>query len=259
MGREMTDEPTLEEIKLAKRVNELDEAATRPQIASGGLLSAAAHFVLNRVSRPVFSSVLVVFIAYHGWEAINTAQQLRADLDTKRAQAGQMSAQADAANARIRDSNVLTAQMQADLEKLQAQARSVEADAAAQNHNLDGQTVRLRTVRAELETVQQQARATKADADAQNEIINGGPMRLQTMRAELAQIRADSDQARADADAATQTINGIPVAVAQKRADVAAAEAQAKDAVAGVKLMFRAAMNPGQTAVDAMNAAWPWK
>jgi hypothetical protein len=250
----MANEPSKKELELAARVNELDDAVLRPAVAGSGLLAAAVNFLLGRVSRGIMSSLLIVVIAYHGWEAFNSSQQLTADLQIKTAEAGKMIVEAKAITAKTGETTLRFAALQADLEKTQQQAMAAKADADAQNAIIDGASVRLRTLQAELDKVQQQAAAAKADADAQNQIIDGAPMRLVTLRAELEKTRADAQQAKADADAQTQIIDGMTMAVAQERADVAALEGEAKKEVAQVRLYMSIGIDPGGVAGRAMDA-----
>ncbi len=137
----------------------------------------------------IMTAALTIFIAYHGWTALNSAQQLVADLQTKRAEAGQAIAEANALNGKA-----------------------------------GYETMARATLEAELKKTQEQAAAARADADAQNAVINGASMRLATIRAELEKTQAEAAQAKADADAQNQTIDGLPAAVAQKKAEVETAE-----------------------------------
>ena len=54
----MTGEPTEKELKLAARVNELDDAAARPALGDGGLFAAAVKFLMSRVSRGMMAAAL---------------------------------------------------------------------------------------------------------------------------------------------------------------------------------------------------------
>ena len=200
----MSNEPTEKELKLAARVNELDDAAARPALGDGGLFAAAVKFLMSRVSRGMMAAALSIFIAFHAWEAFNEAQQWMSELQTKRAEAGKAIAEANGLNAMAGNSTVARATLEAELSKTQEQAAAAEADAAAQN-----------------------------------EIINGASMRLQTLRAEIEKTKAEADAAKAEADAQTQLIDGMPAVVAQKKAEVETDEAAVVKEIEADKFLVR--------------------
>jgi chromosome segregation ATPase len=189
----MADKITDKELKLAERVDDLSDAAARPVIGGGGLLAAAANFLMQRVSRGLMMAALTIFIAYHGWEAYNGSLQALADLQTKRAEAGTAIAEANALNAKTKAGTLALANMKAELDRLQ-----------------------------------QQAAETQAKADADNTIINDQSVKLQTIRAEIDKTKAEAQAARVEADAQLQKINGLSANVAQKKAEVETAEAEAQ-------------------------------
>jgi DNA repair exonuclease SbcCD ATPase subunit len=198
----MSNEPTEKELKLAVRVNKLEDAAVQPALGDGGLFASAVKFLMSRVSRGMMAAALSIFIAFHAWEAFNESQQLRAELQTKRAEAGKMIAEAVALNAMSGNGTVARATLEAELQKTQEQAATAAADAAAQN-----------------------------------EVVNGASMRLQTLRAEIAKTQAEADAAKAEADAQTQSIDGMPAAIAQKKAEVETAETDVAKAIEGFKTL----------------------
>jgi chromosome segregation ATPase len=200
----MADEPTEKELKLAARVNELDDAAAQPVLGDGGLFAAAVKFLMSRVSRGMMAAALSIFIAFHAWEAINEAQQSMSELQTKRGEAGKAIAEANALNAMIGNTTIARATLEAELKKTQEQAAAAEADAAAQN-----------------------------------EIVNGASIRLQTLRAEIEKTRAEADAAKAEADAQTQIIDGLPANVAQKKAEVETAESEVAKKITTYKYVVR--------------------
>ncbi len=200
----MTGEPTEKELKLAARVNELDDAAAQPVLGDGGLFAAAVKFLMSRVSRGMMAAALSIFIAFHAWEAINEAQQSMSELQTKRAEAGKAIAEANALNAMTGNTTIARATLEAELKKTQEQAAAAEADAAAQN-----------------------------------EIVNGASMRLQTLRAEIEKTKAEADAAKAEADAQMQIIDGLPAAVAQKKAEVETAEAKVQSEIETHRLLVK--------------------
>lgn len=202
----MSNEPTEKELKLAARVNELGDAAARPTLGDGGLFAAAVKFLMSRVSRGMMAAALSIFIAFHAWEAFNELQQLTAELQTKRAEAGKMIAELVALNGMSGNGTVARATLEAELQKTQEQAAAAAADAAAQN-----------------------------------EIVNGASMRLQTLRAEIAKTQAEADAAKAEADAQTQSIDGMPAAIAQKKAEVETQEENVKGEVESHKLIVQQA------------------
>jgi hypothetical protein len=193
----MSDKITENELKLADRVNELSDAAARPVVGGGGLLPAAANFLMRRVSRGMMTTALVVFIAFQGFEAFNGVVQAMADLQAKRAEVGTTIAEAEALNTKV-----------------------------------DGETVAVRSMKAEIDRLEQQAAATQAEANAQNTIIEDGTIKLQTLRAEITKTKAEAQAAKVEADAQTQLINGMPAAVAQKQAEVETAEADLEGKIA---------------------------
>jgi hypothetical protein len=205
----MADNITDKELKLAERVNDLSDAAARPVIGGGGLLAAAANFLMQRVSRGLIMAGLTIFIAYHGWEAYNGSLQALADLQTKRAEAGTIIAEATALNAKTKTGTLALANMKVELDRLQ-----------------------------------QQAAETQAKADADNTIINDESVKLQTIRAEIDKTKAEAQAARVEADAQLQKINGLPAAVAQKKAEVETAEGEAKAKIEAHKFMVKTAIDP---------------
>lgn len=200
----MADEITEKELKLAARVNELSDAAERPVVTGGGLLSAASNFLMRRVSRGIMTAFLVVFSFYHGWEAYNGSLQNLADLQKKRAEAG-----------------------------------SAIAEATALNAKTDRETLALGGMRAELVKLEQEAAAAQAEADAQNTVIGEASVKLQTLRAEIDKTRAEAQAAQVEADAQLQKIDGLPAAVQQKKAEVETAEAEAVAEIQRHKLVVQ--------------------
>src|SRR5580704_10044553 len=97
----MADKITDKELKLADRVNELSDAAARPVVTGGGLFAQAVNFLMRHVSRGIITTALIVFIAYHGFEAFNGAVQAMADLQAKRAEVGTTIAEAEALSTKI--------------------------------------------------------------------------------------------------------------------------------------------------------------
>jgi hypothetical protein len=197
----MSNEPTKKELKLAERVNELDDAALQPALGDGGLFASAVKFLMSRVSRGMMAAALSIFIAFHAWEAFNESQQLVAELQNKDAEAN----------------------------KTGIEARSL-------NEKLQGMTMEQATRLAEMREIQGKADTAQAEADAATHSVAGVSARLAQLRAELQQKQADAKNAKLDADAATDKLDGVDVALVQKRADVSAAESEAKKKIAKVRL-----------------------
>ena len=80
----MSQKPTDSELKLAAKVNELEDGAMPPIVSGGGLLVAAVNFLLGKVSRGIMTLCLSLFIAYQSWQAFNSSQQLFNELQSKR-------------------------------------------------------------------------------------------------------------------------------------------------------------------------------
>jgi hypothetical protein len=203
-GATMSDNITDKELKLADRVNELSDAAARPVVTGGGLFAQAVNFLMRRVSRGMMTTALIVFIAYHGFEALNGAVQAMADLQGKRAEVGTTIAEAESLNTKV-----------------------------------DGETVIVRSMKAEIDRLEQQAAATQAEADAQNASIGDGTIKLQTLRAEIAKTKAEAQEAKAQADAQMMIVNNMPVAAAQKKADVALLMGEVQKEVQGFRIMMQ--------------------
>jgi hypothetical protein len=155
----MAEKPNERELALAARVNELSDADAAPTIASVGIFALVVDFLKRRVTRGVMAVALLVFIAYHGWAAFNDSQQSMADLQTKRAEAGQM-----------------------------------EAEAAAINSNASGGSMQLETLLAQIGKTQAEADQAKADADAQTQLINGMPVAVAQEQANVAAAEAEAQQ-----------------------------------------------------------------
>ncbi len=204
----MNEKVTDKELELAARANDLNDAAARPIVAGGGLLSAAANFLMQRVSRGLMMAALTVFIAYHGWEAYNGSLQALADLQTKRAEAGTAIAEATALRAQTKAGTLALANMKAELERLQ-----------------------------------QQAAETQAKADADNTVINNQTVKLQTIRAEIDKTKADAQTARVEANAQMQMIDNMPAATAQKKAEVETLEQKVRNSIENHHLMVQMAID----------------
>ncbi len=200
----MTTSPTEDELKLATRVNDLEDQAAQPVLGDGGLFAAAVKFLMSRTSRGMTAAALSIFIAFHAWVGFNQSQQLMAQLQIK-------SAEADKA----------------------------AAEAIALKSITGGSTIARATLEAELKKTQELAAAAEADAAAQNAIINGASMRLQTLRAEIQKTRAESDAAKFEADAQMQIIDGLPAAIAQKKAEVETAESAVAKEIETDKFLVR--------------------
>jgi chromosome segregation ATPase len=231
----MKNQPTPKELDLAGRVHDLDDAASRPKIAGGGLLAEAFNFVTAHVPRRLVAVALVVFLSYHAWDYYNRAQQMVAQLEAKRAEAVQTQTDADAQNAATNGESVRSATIRAELARLEADAATAKAEAEAQSAIVEDKTARLATLQAELEKTQAEAARVRADAAAQGARRNGDTLRFATLTAELAKTEADAAKARAEADAQNQVIDGMPLAVAQKKAEVETAEAQAGAKIQSLK------------------------
>jgi hypothetical protein len=199
----MSDKITDKELKLADRVNELSDAAARPVVTGGGLFAQAVNFLVRRVSRGIMTTALIVFIAYHGFEAFNGALQGMADLQGKRAEVG-----------------------------------ATIAEEKALNTKVDGETVAVRTMKAEIDRLEQQAAATQAQADAENAKIGNGTVSLQKLRAEIAKTKAEAQEAKAQADAQMMIVNDMPINVAQKKADVALLLGEVQKEVQSFRIMM---------------------
>jgi hypothetical protein len=198
----MQTEPTSKELGLAERANELEDAASRPKIAGGGLLADAINFVTAHVPPKLITAALVVFLAYHAWDYFNRAQQMVAQLEAKRAEAAQVQADADAQNAKIKDESLKLATVRAELAKTQADAATAKAEAAAQGARRSGDTVRLATLTAELAKTQADAAKAQAEADAQTQLIGG-------MQLSVLQKQAEVETAEAEARAKIQNLRNI--------------------------------------------------
>jgi cell division protein FtsB len=192
----MSGDITDKELELAAKVNDLSDAAARPVVTGGGLFAQAGNFLMRRVSRGIITAVLMVFIAYHGWEAFNGSQQALAKLKSTRADAGAAVAKATALNTR---------------------------------------TMALDNKRAEIEKLKQQAAAIQVEADAQRTIVGDSTVKLQTLRAEISKTKAEAQAAKIEADAQMQIIGNMPANVAQKKAEVETLEEKAKAIIAALK------------------------
>ena len=191
----MGQEPTQDEVDLAKRINDLEGKAARPVIAGEGAVVAALNFINSLVPKWLITTTIAVFLAFHAWDYYNKAQQV-------------------------------AAQTQA----VEAEAAQVSVDAAAQGEIIDSESLRAKTLEAELAKTQAEAAQTRAEADALNKKIGDGSLRLQTVEAELAKTQAEAATAKAEADAQSQLLEGLPVRVQQLQAEVIKAEADARSA-----------------------------
>jgi cell division protein FtsB len=181
----MSDKITENELKLADRVNELSDAAARPVVMGGGLFAQAANFLMRRVSRGIMTTALIVFIAYHGFEAFNGAIQAMADLQQKRAEVGTATAEAKALNAKIAGDSVALATMKNEIDKLEQQAAEVQAKADADNTFMGDATIKLQSIRAEIDKTKAEAKSAKTEADAQLQMIDGLSVAVQQKKAEV--------------------------------------------------------------------------
>jgi hypothetical protein len=159
----MADEPNKRELALAARVNELEDADAAPTVAGVGMFSLAVNFLMRRVTKEIMTIALLMFIAYHGWAAFNDSQQSTADLQTKRAEAGQMEAEAAAINSNAGGGSMQLETLLAQISKTQAEADQAKADAEAQNQMIDGTPAAVAQKKAEVETEEQNVRKVLAD------------------------------------------------------------------------------------------------
>ena len=200
----MSQEPTDNELKLAAKVNELEDASIRPVVTGGGLLAAAVNFLLGKVSRGIVTLCLSLFIAYQSWQAFNSSQQLYGQLQSKRAEARTAVSEAIALNTKNGDKTNAQATLESEIRKTQADAQTAEADYLAASHRVDGMSAQLAKI-----------------------------------RADIAKAQADADAAKAEADAQNQIIDGLPAATAQKKAEVEAAEAQVANEIESDKYLVK--------------------
>jgi hypothetical protein len=212
----MKSTPFDTELKLAAKVIELEEQATRPVIPGVGLLHSVANFLFGKISRGILILCLGLFIGYHAWQSYNSSQQLFADLELKRAQTGTAIAEAIALNTKKGEMTNAQATLRSEIQKTKADAESAEAELEATRHDVDGVSAK-----------------------------------LAKLRADIAKARADADAAKAEADAQNQFIDGLPAATAQKKAEVEAAEAKLQSQLSAVKSIIRLSLcysNPDPTA-----------
>jgi hypothetical protein len=186
----MADKITENELKLADRVNELNDAAALPVVTGGGLFAQVANFLMRRVSRGMILTALIVFVLYHGFEAYNGVSQGVSDLQQKRADVGKATAEAQALNAKIGGDSVALANMKAEIEKQEQQAAEIRVKADADNTYVDDATVKLQSIRAEIDKTKAEAKAAKAEADAQLQLVDGLPLAVQQKKAEVETLEA---------------------------------------------------------------------
>lgn len=200
----MKREPTRKELELATQINDLEEAATRPVIMGGGLLAGAVNFLVHKVARGAVLLCLGLFIVYHAWQAFNSSQQLFAQLQLKRAEAGLAIAEAISLNEQSGKKTNAQGMLESEIQKSKADADSAEAELEASRHSVDGM-----------------------------------PAKLAKIRADIAKAQADADAAKAEADAQNQLIGGLPAATAQKKAEVEDAESKLRAKLASLKTIVR--------------------
>jgi hypothetical protein len=171
----MSEPLTAKESELAGRVHRLQDAGKRPTLAGGGMVAETLNSISAHVPPLLIQAALVVFLAYHAWDYFNRAQQMVAQVESKRAEAAQAQAETDAKNTLIKGNTAALATLIAELDKTQADAATAKADAEAQAARIRGDSVRLATLKAELENTQAESVKAQAEADAQTQIIGGLP------------------------------------------------------------------------------------
>jgi hypothetical protein len=200
VGNELTDK----EKALAGQAAALQDTTARPKIEGGGMLGETLNFVSAHVPPVLVKIALVVFLGYHAWDYYNRAQQMVAQVESKRAEAMETQAKADGVNAMVDGKSTARNKLLADLAQLRAAAETAKANALALSTQVRGETIRLATIKAEVETTKAQAAKTQAEADAQ-----------------------------------TQSINDVPLSVAQKRAEVDALQSHIQAQISGLRQMIR--------------------
>jgi len=200
----VSNELTDKEKALAGQAAVLQDTTARPKIEGGGMLGETLNFISAHVPPVLVKIALVVFLGYHAWDYYNRAQQMVAQVESKRAEAMETQAKADGVNAMVDGNSTARNKLMADLAQLRAAAETAKANALALSTQVRGETIRLATIKAEVETTKAQAAKTQAEADAQ-----------------------------------TQSINGIPLSVAQKRAEVDALQSHIQAQISGFRQIIR--------------------
>jgi hypothetical protein len=181
----VSNELTDKEKALAGRAAALQDTSARPKIEGGGMLGETLNFVSAHVPPVLIKIALVVFLGYHAWDYYNRAQQMVAQVESKRAEATEMQAKADSVNAMVDGQSTSRNKLLADLAQLRAAAETAKANALALGTQVKGETIRLATIKAEVETTKAQAETAQAEADAQNQLINGIPLAVAQKQAEV--------------------------------------------------------------------------
>ena len=154
----MAQKPSERELELAARVNELADDEVAPKVASIAMLSLAVAFLRTHVGKGVITFIVAMFVIYQGWAAFNDARQGMADLQAKRAEAGQLEAEATAVNASINGGSVQLETLLAQIAKTQAEADQAKAEANAQTQLFNGMSVAVAQKKADVAALEAQFR-----------------------------------------------------------------------------------------------------
>jgi hypothetical protein len=181
----VSNELTDKEKALAGQAAALQDTTARPKIEGGGMLGETLNFISAHVPPVLVKIALVVFLGYHAWDYYNRAQQMVAQVESKRAEATETQAKADGVNAMVDGKSTARTKLLADLAQLRAAAETAKANALALGTLVKGETIRLATIKAEVETTNAQSAKTQAEADAQTQLINGIPLAVAQKQAEV--------------------------------------------------------------------------
>jgi uncharacterized protein (DUF2249 family) len=181
----LSSELTDKEKALAGQVAVLQDATARPKIEGGGMVGETLNFISAHVPPALVKIALVVFLGYHAWDYYNRAQQMVAQVESKRAEAMETQAKADGVNAMVDGQSTARNKLKAELAQLRAAAEIAKANALALGTQVNGGTLRLATIKAELEKTNAEGAKTQAEADAQNQSINGIPLAVAQKQAEV--------------------------------------------------------------------------
>jgi hypothetical protein len=189
MRNGLTDKERL----LAGQVAALHDTTARPRIESGGMVGETLNFIAAHIPPVLVKIALIVFLGYHAWDYFNRAQQMVAQVESKRADATETQAKADSVNTTVDGQTTARAKLKADLDKLRADANTARANAQALGTQTKDGTLRLQQIRADVETMQYEAQKADAEQAVQNEVVSGGVTRaVAQRRAEIAALNAEN-------------------------------------------------------------------
>jgi SH3 domain-containing protein len=202
-GEQMTEREAI----LAARIKELEAAQAHSQAkaAEGGVFESVWGRITEIVPPWLATAALVVLVAHYGYgfylQTQLTAeetrlQQARADLETVKALV--------ANSPGVREATRKLEELKAQIDNKRAEAAAAKAKAAALNADVGGESAALAAAKANLDNLENQARKAQNVAEAEGAKFGTATLADRAAQAKLIIQQAEIIKARVDAATATE-------------------------------------------------------